>query len=182
VGGGWSVWSERARRGKPRRAGERQTHSCERPRGVARRVGRREGGGGEKKEEAERRGGRVARRSGVKEGKRVRAGTPRANHSRRLANNLLVFRIRFDSLSFRYLYLSDLLLRGFRGFRAANEREGRGRGGRVGRASNVGRAFLQPRRAPVRRSHSRDRFISIPLSGRHVTRAATRRSVEGGGN
>lgn len=34
---------------------------------------------------------------------------PRANHSRRSANNLLVFHVRFDSLSFRYLYLPDPL-------------------------------------------------------------------------
>jgi len=48
------------------------------------------------------------KKSRAREGKR-NAGTPRANHSRRSANNLLVFHVRFDSLSFRYLYLSDLL-------------------------------------------------------------------------
>lgn len=48
------------------------------------------------------------------------AGTPRANHSRRSANNLLVFHVRFDSLSFRYLYLSDLLR--ILGICAGNER------------------------------------------------------------
>lgn len=57
-----------------------------------------EGTGGREKEKEQR----------AREGKR-NAGTPRANHSRRSANNLLVFHVRFDSLSFRYLYLSDLL-------------------------------------------------------------------------
>lgn len=55
----------------------------------------------------------------AREGKR-NAGTPRANHSRRSANNLLVFHVRFDSLSFRYLYLSDLLR--ISGICATNER------------------------------------------------------------
>lgn len=59
------------------------------------------------------------KKSRATEGKR-NAGIPRTNHSRRSANNLLVFHVQFDSLSFRYLYLSDLLR--ISGICAANER------------------------------------------------------------
>jgi len=83
--------------------------------------------------------------SGAEEGKRVRAGTPRANHSRRSANNLLVFHIRFDSLSFRYLYLSDLLR-----ISGISRRERAGNARRGGGARS--------------RSRSRDRSIPIALS------------------
>lgn len=90
---------------------------------------------------------RERKKKGRVTGGKRNAGTPRANHSRRSPNNLLVFHVRFDSLSFRYLYLSDLLR--ISGICAANERETQGK--------------MQPRRGA--RNERSFRIVSLLRQG-----------------